>query len=77
MSSITSIGPTCNTPGYLFSSRRSLNISIDPYHPVNGAAGNCKPPISANKQDTPGSGNHSKFNSPISGILQRRISVVI
>ena len=61
---------TCITPGYLFSSRRSLNISMDPYHPVNGAAGNCKPPISANRQDTPGNGNHSKPREAISGILK-------
>ena len=51
---------TCITPGYRFSSRRSRNISMDPYHPVKGAAGNCSPPISANKQDTPGNGNHFK-----------------
>ena len=61
---------TCITPGYLFSSRRSLNISMDPYHPVKGAAGNCKPPISANRHDTPGNGNHSKPREAISGILK-------
>ena len=44
---------------------------MDPYHPVNGAAGNCKPPISANKHDTPGNGNHSKPRDAISGILER------
>ena len=60
---------TFMTPGYRFSSRRSLNISIDPYHPVKGAAGNWSPPISANRHDTPGKGNHSKFNLAISGRL--------
>ena len=38
---------------------------------MNGAAGNCKPPISANKHDTPGNGNHSKPRDAISGILER------
>ena len=62
--------PTFSTPGYLFSSRRSLKISTELYHPVKGAAGNCKPPTSASKQDTPGSGNHSRFSSLIADMLK-------
>ena len=49
---------TSITPGYRFSSRKSLRISMEEYQPVNGDAGNCNPPISVKRDETPGSGYH-------------------
>ena len=61
---------TSITPGYLFSSKKSLRISMEEYHPVNGAAGNCNPPISVKSHVTPGSGYHFNPRSFMAGKLK-------
>ena len=57
-------------PGYRHSSKKSLRISTDEYHPENGDAGNCIPPISAINQDTPGTENHCNPKPLIAGRLK-------
>ena len=56
-------------PGYRHSSKKSLRISTEEYHPENGEAGNCNPPTSAINQDTPGTENHCKPRPLIAGKL--------
>ena len=56
-------------PGHRFSSKKSRRISIDEYQPVNGVAGNCKPPISVRSHETPGNGYHSKLRRLMASIL--------
>ena len=61
---------TSITPGYRFSSRKSLSISMEEYHPVNGVAGNCNPPISVKSEETPGSGYHCNPRPFMAGKLK-------
>ena len=60
---------TSRIPGYLFSSKKSLRISIEEYQPVKGVAGNCNPPISVRSHETPGNGYHSSPRLVIPSIL--------
>ena len=57
------------SPGYRHSSRKSLKISTDEYHPENGEPGNCIPPTSDINHDTPGTENHCSPNPLIAGRL--------